>query len=36
MALATQNYKKYLNPEVVSKLANMNLRARLVVEGFIT
>ena len=36
MALATQGYKKYLNPEVVSKLANMNLRARLVVEGFIT
>ncbi|MFA6456034.1 MAG: DUF58 domain-containing protein [Bacteroidota bacterium] len=27
---------KYLRPEVVSKLANMELRARLVVEGFIT
>jgi uncharacterized protein (DUF58 family) len=27
---------KYLQPEVVSKLANMELRARLVVEGFIT
>jgi uncharacterized protein (DUF58 family) len=26
----------YLNPAVVSKLANMELRARLVVEGFIT
>lgn len=29
-------YRKYLKPEVVSKLKNMNLRARLVVEGFIT
>ncbi len=27
---------KYLNPEVVSKLRSMDLRARLVVEGFIT
>ncbi|MBW7887011.1 MAG: DUF58 domain-containing protein [Bacteroidetes bacterium] len=27
---------KYLQPEAVSKLANMELRARLVVEGFIT
>ncbi len=27
---------KYLQPEVVSKLANMELRARMVVEGFIT
>ncbi len=26
----------YLQPEVISKLANMELRARLVVEGFIT
>jgi uncharacterized protein (DUF58 family) len=30
------DYRKYLKPEVVSKLANMDLRARLVVEGFIT
>jgi len=30
------DYRKYLNPEVVSRLKNMNLRARLVVEGFIT
>ena len=29
-------YKKYLKPTTVSRLANMNLRARLVVEGFIT
>ncbi len=27
--------KKYLNPEVVAKLNNMSLRARLVVEGYI-
>jgi uncharacterized protein (DUF58 family) len=27
---------RYLQPQVVSKLANMELRARLVVEGFIT
>jgi uncharacterized protein (DUF58 family) len=31
-----EDYRKYLKPEVVSKLANMDLRARLVVEGFIT
>lgn len=29
-------YRKYLKPTTVSRLANMNLRARLVVEGFIT
>jgi uncharacterized protein (DUF58 family) len=29
------DYRKYLNPEVVSKLASMELKARLVVEGFI-
>lgn len=29
-------YRQYLQPLVVSKLANMELRARLVVEGFIT
>lgn len=31
-----QDYRKYLQPEVVAKLANMELVARLVVEGFIT
>jgi uncharacterized protein (DUF58 family) len=31
-----EDYRKYLEPEVISKLANMDLRARLVVEGFIT
>jgi len=30
------DYLQYLKPQVVSKLANMELRARLVVEGFIT
>jgi uncharacterized protein (DUF58 family) len=30
------NYSIYLDPDAVSKLANMELRARLVVEGFIT
>ncbi len=29
-------YRKYLHPTTVSRLANMSLRARLVVEGFIT
>jgi len=29
-------YLKYLKPEVISKLTSMDLRARLVVEGFIT
>jgi len=31
-----EDYFQYLKPHVVSKLANMELRARLVVEGFIT
>jgi uncharacterized protein (DUF58 family) len=31
-----QESLKYLKPEVVAQLANMELRARLVVEGFIT
>lgn len=31
-----EDYRKYLKPEVVAKLANMELVARLVVEGFIT
>jgi len=30
------DYKDYLKPEVVSQLKNMEIRARLVVEGFIT
>jgi uncharacterized protein (DUF58 family) len=31
-----EDYRQYLQPHVVSRLANMELRARLVVEGFIT
>ena len=31
-----EDYRKYLKPDVVSKLSNMELVARLVVEGFIT
>ena len=31
-----ETYRHYLQPHVVSRLANMELRARLVVEGFIT
>ncbi len=30
------DYRKYLDPEVLSRLSSMDLRARLVVEGFIT
>lgn len=31
-----QDYRKFLQPEIVARLANMELVARLVVEGFIT
>jgi uncharacterized protein (DUF58 family) len=31
-----KDYREYLNPEVVSKLTSLDLRARMVVEGFIT
>jgi uncharacterized protein (DUF58 family) len=31
-----ENFRKYLHPEVVSRLSRMDLVARLVVEGFIT
>lgn len=34
MAGESSVYRKYLDPRVVSQLANMELRARLVVEGF--
>lgn len=30
-----EDYRKYLNPEVVSRLSSIELKARLVVEGFI-
>jgi uncharacterized protein (DUF58 family) len=35
VAIASEN-QKYLKPEVVAKLSNMEIKARLVVEGFIT
>ncbi len=31
-----QEYRKYLDPDTIAKLGNMELRARMVVEGFIT
>jgi len=31
-----QDYKRYLKPEVVSRIKGMELKARLVVEGFMT
>ncbi|NCS88767.1 MAG: hypothetical protein AUK34_08320 [Ignavibacteria bacterium CG2_30_36_16] len=34
MAEAQQHYRKYLDPAVISKLNSYELRARLVVEGF--
>ena len=36
MAESAKDYRRFLNPEAVSKLSNINLIARLVVEGFIT
>lgn len=30
------DYKKYLQPDIISKISSLELRARLVVEGFIT
>jgi uncharacterized protein (DUF58 family) len=36
VADSTGIYRKYLQPDVVAKLSNMELVARLVVEGFIT
>src|SRR5512133_2724689 len=35
-AMATTDYRDYLKPEVVSRLSSLELRARMVVEGFIT
>ena len=31
----TPNYRKYLDPTTISKLGRLDLKARLVVEGFI-
>ena len=35
MQKISSDYRKYLNPEIISKLNSLELRARLVVEGFI-
>lgn len=35
MAAISTDYRKYLNPEIISRLNSLELRARLVVEGFI-
>ncbi len=34
--MSEESYRRFLDPAVVSKLATMELRARLVVEGFVT
>ena len=34
MAIKSQDYKKFLDPLVISKLKTLELRARMVVEGF--
>lgn len=34
--MESSSYRKYLDPLVISKLSNLELKARLVVEGFIT
>jgi uncharacterized protein (DUF58 family) len=34
--MSEDSYRRFLDPTVVSKLATMELRARLVVEGFVT
>jgi len=34
--MAGESYRRFLDPVVVSRLATMELRARLVVEGFVT
>jgi len=36
MPQTVKAYRKYLDPEVISRLKTMEMRARLVVEGFIT
>ena len=33
---ATEDYRKYLDPAVISRLKGMDIKARLVVEGFVS
>ncbi|HAB53767.1 MAG TPA: DUF58 domain-containing protein, partial [Ignavibacteriales bacterium] len=35
MQKISSDYRKYLNPEIISKLNSLELKAKLVVEGFI-
>lgn len=35
MQIKTSDYKNFLNPDTISKITNLELRARLVVEGFL-
>ncbi len=34
MSKSFEDYRRYLDPQIISKLSNLELRARLVVEGF--
>jgi uncharacterized protein (DUF58 family) len=34
VSISTQDYKKFLDPVVISKLKSLELRARMIVEGF--
>lgn len=36
MTAATDDMKRFLRPDVIARLANLEIKARLVVEGFIT
>ena len=32
----TQDHRKYLDPKVLAKISGLQLRARLIVEGFVS
>ena len=34
-SLSTPDYRRYLNPQTLAKIAALDLRARLIVEGFV-
>ena len=36
MEIENKDYRKYLLPQTISRLGNIELKAKLVVEGFIT
>ncbi len=35
-SITTQDYRRYLNPRTLAKIAALDLRARLIVEGFVS